>query len=506
MTALPLLEPQIHQVPTRPKGKGLWSLGTGSTLLVLVLAALGMLIALFINKWGGGIWLLLSALTTGLLLHRDKHDRTLIDGASDRVSFRRRKRLGHTSFRPGALTPLGSHLLPGVLSRSILTEATDVSGQAYAVLTYPDTGHHVIAFNANPDGVALVDATAGVTQLAKFDEWLAGLGHEADLEQAMIEVNIAPDAGPALIREVNSQADPDAPEISRELLEQIKTTYPLGASTTRAYVSMTFRNASTTTKAQIKADGGVEAITTRLGARLPQIRAAMAVSGAGTVTSMTGDDFIQVGSITYDPATRLGYQALHALGEDRPVRQWDSIAVATEEDWSWLYHGDRASSCTWERTAFTNSGVTPQSLAPILRENPDIDVLRVTWRYRPINPAVTGGMTESDYNNAEHRVSTASKPTARDKRAMADADRTRILVAHQAGLLRSSMLVTATVLGDERQPLATAAVEYAGPASRMLLREMNGFQAQAFAAGCAAFGIVPEAHLSRSTRILKGTS
>jgi hypothetical protein len=298
--------------------------------------------------------------------------------------------------------------------------------------------------------------------------------------------------------EINSNQKDDAPDLSKALFAHMLKTYPEGGSTSRATIGLTF-TAPTGGDKQSRKDGGVAIMQQRLAARLPQLLTRLPATGAGPVSLMTADDVIETVRCAYNPGDRAWYQRLRASGQDRPVMQWNGAGpTAAKEEWDHYRHSDGV-SVTWEKTGFTSSKVKARSMAPLLEEHPMIPVLRVTWLYQPVSPALAGTIAERDHNNAEHRRLSAKKPSARVLRDVASANAVREAEANGAALINFATVVSATVNSAADLPAAQAALDDMGPQARLFLRRVDGSQAASFAQGIAVLGLVTSAHLTIPT-------
>lgn len=492
-----------YDVPRRPVSPGVWGMGSIATGIAFAAAMAGVLILVFVGVVFGVVFFAVVGLGLAMVTLKDRHGKSIVDRMTAKAMFRRAKSQGGTSYRPGSLTRLGTHLLPGVLASSTLTEGEDIAGHRYAMVTYPTTGHHVIALKANPDGASLIDSATMTRRVVKFGEWLARLSYEPNLVQAAITIEIAADQLPGLELEINGNLKQDAPEISKAMFAQMLQTYPDGGSTSRATIGLTFATPGGLSKEQRK-DYGVAAQRERLSPRLPELLGNLPATGAGPVSLMTADDILETVRCAYNPSDRAWYQRLRAIGQSRPVMRWNSAGpTAATEEWSYYKHGAGV-SVTWEKTGFTSSKVNARALAPLLQEHSAVPVLRVTLLYEPVSPAVSGSIAENDHNNAEHRLINAKKPSARARRDVAQADRVRASEADGASLLNFATIITATVDSEKELPAAAAALDTMGPAARLHLRRMDGSQAAAFAQGIGVLGLVTSAHLNIPTAVRSG--
>jgi hypothetical protein len=111
-----------------------------------------------------------------------------------------------------------------------------------------------------------------------------------------------------------------------------------------------------------------------------------------------------------------------------------------------------------------------------------------------IDPGEAARIVERDLHNAEFRVNSASRPTARSVVEQQAARATAQEEARGAALVNFGMLVTTTVLEPAQLPAARAAITNLAPTARVNLRPAWGSQDSAFAAALPV-GLFLPAHL-----------
>ncbi|WP_248761411.1 SCO6880 family protein [Pseudarthrobacter sp. SSS035] len=126
----------------------------------------------------------------------------------------------------------------------------------------------------------------------------------------------------------------------------------------------------------------------------------------------------------------------------------------------------------------------------------DIDRKRVSLLYRPMDSARAAAVVERGQNNANVRISSGNRPSARALVDARSAPQTAQEEAQGAGLVNFGMVVTATatVTDADRLPDAVAAVEQTSGTARVLLRRAYGAQDTAFAASLP-LGLVLPRHI-----------
>ena len=134
-------------------------------------------------------------------------------------------------------------------------------------------------------------------------------------------------------------------------------------------------------------------------------------------------------------------------------------------------------------------------LARLIAPHGDIARKRVTLLYRVIDPGEAARIVERDLHNAEFRVNSAARPTARAVVEQQAARATAQEEARGAALVNFGMLVTTTVL-DARAAAARPGRRSTNlaPTARVNLRPVWGSQDSAFAAALPV-GLFLPAHL-----------
>ena len=160
---------------------------------------------------------------------------------------------------------------------------------------------------------------------------------------------------------------------------------------------------------------------------------------------------------------------------------------------------------TWEFTGFTTSRVQANALLPLLESGTLGCVTRISIIYQPVDPGRASHIVESNFNAAQSRLLDARKPTARQRKAVRDADRARRSEADGHALMDFAILVTTTVENPEQAlAKARAAVGRLGSNARLNLRSANGLQASAFAQGIGVLGLITDKHLKLPRALMNG--
>lgn len=485
------VQPRTYGNWRKPSSPGIGRLGTlgtgvllgGLVVCIILLAVFGPLVA------GGGVLVL--GLVCAPLVVPVAGGRNGFQAIAARAAWAHGKLRGGHLLISGPLAPAGRAErcgLPGLAASMTATEGTDTLGQPFALLHLPKVQHATVVLCTSPDGAALVDAGQVDQWVAAWGAWLASLAHEPALVAASVTIEAAPDSGHKLMREVSGQISHNAPLLAVQVLEEIAGTYPAGAASITSRVALTFSTTPRpgTSKARKAAD-----VAGELGNRIPALAAGLGATGAGPARAMTVAELAAAVRVAYDPALgvtvdQLGSAAAGVTWENAgptgAVEQWDS------------YRHDSAVSVTWQMVEAPRGTVFANALERLAAPHHDIDRKRVTILYRPHDPASAAKAVDRDHLDAIYAANGKKVGRARDSVSLAAARKSAEEEATGAGVVRFGLLVTASVTDPERLPLAVAAIENMGTASRIGLRRCYGSQAAAFTAALP-LGLVLPAHL-----------
>ncbi len=473
----------------RPRSAGLGQLGLlgtvilmgGLILVILVTALVGLLPAL--------VLLVLLGLFLATLLVRDRHGKTGLQLLGVRVGWFRTRRAGAHLYRSGPLghVPWGTFQLPGLLAASTLTEARDSYHRPFALLQVPATGHYTVVLSAEPDGASLVDQEQIDLWVARWGERLASVGDEPGVVAASVTVETAPDTGTRLRNQVGGQVDPGAPELARAVLGKIVESYPLGSATVNAWVALTFTAHSRAGRRDPKE------MARDLATRLPGLTQRLHGTGAGAVRPLSAQRLCELVRTAYEPASAKVIEEAYARGQVPELHWGDAGPVAAEASWG-RYRHDDAISVSWAMSSAPRGEVHSSVLLKLLSPHRDIARKRVSLLYRVMDSGVAAKLVEADLRDADFRVASAQRPSARVLSEQRAANATAQEEARGAGLVDFGMIVTATVLDEQLLPDAEAAVENLAATARLSLRRVFGSQDSAFAAGLP-LGLVLPRHL-----------
>ena len=507
--------------PTSPGLPRLGMLGTAAALGSLVLIMVVQIIAGLI---AAAVCLILVCLGLAPLVWRNRADRNgwqvLAAKLCWRLGRRRRQHL-YSSSLTGPVS-FGAAQLPGLLASSRLLSAITAHGEQFALIHLPATKHFAVVIRVDPEGSQLVDVETVDEWVACWGGWLAKLGHEANLEACSVTVETAPDPGSRIAAEVEAMLTDDAPALSRAMLTETAVSYPHGSAAVTAYVTLTFsarRVAHTEAEGVMGTGGGkgsqtkrapsvrsAEEMAAQIGRRLPLLLHQLRSVGAGTGAAMTAAEVAETVRVAYDPAAaalldraraqQAREPAPHASPEHRspaPLVTWeDAGPIAQVESWDHLRH-DSGASITWQMVDVPHGAVQSRILEQLLEADEHLARKRVTLIYRPHDPASAARVADADVRTAVGRASLRKgEIRAGESLALASARQSASEQASGAGLVRFSMLVTATV--DDPAKLAQAAevIDQLGPACQLRLRRCYFGQAAAFTAALGVGVVLPK--------------
>ncbi|WP_174522156.1 SCO6880 family protein [Arthrobacter luteolus] len=481
----------------RPSSAGI--LGLGSVGTAMLLGGLVLVVMMVMIRGLLEAVILAGILGVAMLavLAKDSHGKNVLSRGGARLAWWTARSRGSNVYRSGPLGRAlwGTYQLPGLAAPIRLSEHTDSYGRPFALLYTPATSSYSVVIGTEPDGAALVDQEQIDIWVADWGHWLANLGDEPGVEAASVTLETAPDSGTRLRREVALNIDDDAPAFAREMLAEVVGRYPSGSSTIKAFVSITFSASQRSGGKKRQA----EEMGRELAARIPGLTAGLQATGAGAAHPLSAQELCEVIRVSYDPAAAVLIDEAHAAGQT-PDISWPDVGPSAAQGYWNGYRHDSAYSCTWAMTSAPRGNVQSGVLARLLAPHRDIARKRVTLLYRPLDAAKAAAIVEADLRSAEFRVTSTSKPAARDTLAVRAAAATASEEASGAGLVQFGLLVTATVTDLTREADARAAVDNLAATARLRLRPVYGSQDSAFAAALP-LGLVLPKHIKVPTEL-----
>lgn len=484
---------QTIEAPTRrlygnwiaSASSGIGGFGFIGTAVMLGGAAVTM-VALLVGGWGPALLVGVLCLAAFVLTTRTAR------AVGTWIGYQMARVEGSHQWRSGMFSrQLSTARLPGMLGRLELIEASDPFGVPFVVVRNPhgDGDLWTVVLRCVADGPWMQDQPQVDAWVAAYAGFLGALGQDPSVVCAKAITDTAPDPGGKLARSVTATRSEQAPDVARAVIDECLAEYPAASSENSTLIEVTYDGKTLHRKAER------DVILSELGRRVPGLRGRLEAAGGGAVTMVTVAELPVMVRAAYDPAAQPFLEAAAIAGHQQVVEWEEAGPVASQEAWDHLLH-DSGKSVTWEMVEAPRSAVTERSLTGLLSPSPDFARKRVALIYRPHTPASAARVSESDVDTAVFNAEQGKKRvTARARLRVASTERSRDEVASGAGMVRFSLLVTATVLAGERGDLdqAVASVEGSAGAVLMRLRRCYGTQAAAFATTLPV-GLVPWKH------------
>ncbi|GAA0710908.1 hypothetical protein Drose_24910 [Dactylosporangium roseum] len=461
---------------------GLFGLGPAGTIaaFVVIVIAAALLVVSFM---AAVIAAVVGALVLTPLAIRI-NGRTGLQALAARISWWLGRSARQHMYFSGIASPVtDKHKLPGILAQSQLFEVETGRAGRIAVVVVPQSRHYTVTLRCAPEGTDLVDQPVIDARVARLAGWLSSLCREPMLVQAQVSVETTPDPGTALTAEVEATTRPDAPALARRVLEEVVRTYPAGSAKVDTLVSLTF-----TPPAGRK--WSHEDTCREVAARLPYLHAGLTGAGGSAIVPLTADALMRVVRGAYDPAVNQDLER-----DTETSLEWSQVGpVAAREAWDFYRH-DSGISRTWGMAEAPRGVVFSNTFSRLSEPDPTLLRKRTTIMYRPFKPAEAARLVETDKRDARFTASKKPQPTARDLVDVAAADQAAEEEAVGAGIVRFTVLVTATVETEADLEEANSIIRSRAGEARLSLRPMYGCQAAAFAAGLPT-GVLLNAHAS----------
>ncbi|MFD4577654.1 SCO6880 family protein [Streptomyces sp. NPDC058417] len=467
----------------RPRRPGLGPFGLVGTVAVfggLVLALLASLISLIASF----IVLIPVVLFLVPLMIRTPDGRNLYQLLALRVGWLRRKAKGGHLYTSGPLSrrPGGRFRPPGLLTKLEMAEGRDAYGRPFGVLHDPARNLYTIVLGCEPDGGSLVDPDQVDVWVASWGDWLARLAHEPQLKGASVVVETAPDPGTRLALEVLPQIVPDAPPLARAVMEEVVETYPSASSEMHTYITLTYGIPGGRKR-------GIDEVVADLAIRIPGLLAGLVGAGGGSAAPLSAENIAEVTRVAFDPAVAPDVLTARATGGTG--LEWDDAGPAATVETVNAYHHDSGISRTWLLTLAPRGTVRASVLRGMLEPTSGTRRKRVALLYRPIDPATSARIVESDRRAAQFMASSGRGPVqARAASEVRAAEQTANEEAAGAGLVEFSLMVTITVDSADQLPDANTSMRNLQASARVSMRPADRMQAAAFSCTLPA-GVLP---------------
>jgi hypothetical protein len=480
MSALDNSKDRTYGNLVKPRSPGIWGLGLLPSMLAVVTIIVIAAMMTLVGVLEGLVAMALAAPVFLVLLKPGADGRTQMAKIGERWGGILARRSGTNLYHSGptGFVPYGSHLLPGVLAPTQLSEAEDAFGVRFAVLCHPWVRQLTVIIETEPDGASLADQWQIDQWVGHHGDWLARLSREPGLLYAQVSIESAPDPGTRLSHMLGTRRDVNAPAFAQEVLNEIEQTYPSGSAELRARIALTY---SMSGPDGAKLTAGQKAHDIAL--RLHHLVTELSNTGAGVAKAVDRQRMCEIVLSAYNPAKAVLLERARAAGEPAEL-EWEDVgpAQAIADAKRGAYWHDGCISRTWEMTEAPRGHFREGVLAELLAPNAYVPRKRVTLLYRVLPPAEAAAVIERDVHNAAFRVDLERRAAPRLRNQAIAAEQSSNEEARGAAVLMMGMLITATVMEEDGFGAMNAAVENAAPVAKIALRLPRAGQDALFAA------------------------
>ena len=410
--------------------------GMGVLTCTLLVSMASVVAAIAILVVGMGVILVLAI--------RDREHRNMVDRAVEKRTWMAAQRTGANLYRSGLLAPIdgGKAMLPGILSRVVLTSALDGLGREFCLVRHSHTGEYSLLLSCQPQGASLADDDVEDSYVASWAGLMESLASETGVTQLAVTVDTAPDSGVRFRRTLSKRIVKDAPELAARAMAQIMDQYAAGGASNDVTLTLTFRYTDRDGK-YLEAGEAAR----RISLLLPSIREQIAQAGGGAARALGMEEITRMVRVAYDPAA----QETIEESDKPPYIAWEDCGpLMHEAGWSHYSH-DSGLSRTWEMVDPPQSNVTADTLTRLLSPLADCDRKRVTVLYRMLPPDKTMFMAEQNRQKAANQVSQEKRATVRSMSQIGKANRQAVETNQGAVMVFFGMLVTVTVSRGEQE-------------------------------------------------------
>ena len=468
----------------RPRKAGLGSFGLVGTVGVFG-GLVVVLLASLISLQAALVVAVPIAVAVGPLALRTQDGRNVYNVMALRAGWFRRKSNRQHLYVSGPLSqrPGGRFRPPGMLSKVTMLEGRDPYDRRFGVLHHKYRNLYTVVLGCEPDGGSLVDADQVDIWVAMWGDWLSRLAHEPGLRGCSLVVETAPDPGTRLSTEVLTRITPGSAPAARAVMEEVVERYPSASSEMNTYITLTYGLPGGNKRS-------TEDVLADLALRLQGLLSGLVGAGGGAAEPLSAERIAEVVRVAYDPAVAADVLDVRAQHGGTGLEWADSGPAAARETVN-SYHHDSGVSRTWLLTLAPRGTVRSSVLRSLLEPAPDLRRKRVALLYRPLDPATSAKIVESDRRSSQF-MATSSRGMVRARAAseVEAAEQTAAEEASGAGLVEFSMIVTVTVDSADEVADANVTVRNLLGATRISMRAADRMQAAAFTCSLPV-GILP---------------
>ncbi|WP_245936438.1 PrgI family protein [Streptomyces cahuitamycinicus] len=391
-----------------------------------------------------------------------------------KFAWKRASRYDATSYRRLLLPHPYALDLPGVGASSTLIKAHDpTTGRAVGVVHDRATGYMTVTTLLAPGGSLMAPTAAVQSSLRTWSAVLDAMSTDEQVKGASVTIQITPGAGEALGDDVKARKDPNAPQLAKQVIDELVRTTPHATASVAPWMSVTVDpNASANPPADL-AEQVAEAL---------RVVDSLDLSGTGTDIERraTDVDLRRIVRSAYDP------EVFNARDREFEELSWSECGPqAADDDWETYAH-DGGVSVSWVLREMPRRPIPYSVLLPLLA--PGRYQRRITIAYRVLDPLEGEAVLEREISHAHQRAQATAEVKGRAKYSQrADAQRAEkaaAQVAAGAQVVDWTLMVTATARSTADLPAARQELARAVKATRGIrMRSAYGAQAAVFAAG-----------------------
>ena len=460
-----------------PKAPGLGQFDRRTGLFFI-----GIIAAVFlVSAYTASLPVIIVGITTvGLFCYltyqRDAHGFSVWDRLNERLYHAHRKATGRNVYVSDLLTKDTTNL-PGLMACTRLTEHDGPLGRF--ALIHHQSGQTTLVMTCEPTGGSLHDQEAVDLMVGRWGLFGAQFAQSNGVDQYAVTLETGPNFGASAIAEVQTNMDPDANDLARQI--NLDTTR-MGAearATFAAYVSITYK-ATQRAKGHTREQHDAQTAE-RIARGIKHLATGLQEAGGGIALPATTQDLTHAVRAAYDPWAAALIEDATARGEAVEI-DWETAGPTRAEAHIDSYAHDDHHSVTFKMTNAIRGSYHETILSQLIDSHPAIDRKRVTIVKHPVAAATARNQVEVDYQDAKLA---ANEPKARGEAALnlETAYAVREAVNLGAALEKFTMFVTVTVADEDRLADAVAAVEQQlAPSARLDLRIVRGRQDTAFVA------------------------
>lgn len=391
-----------------------------------------------------------------------------------RFAWRRANNAEATAFRKVFLPHPYALDLPGIGASSTLIRAHDATtGRSLGVVHNRASGYMTVCTLLAPGGSLMSPTDSVRGNIRTWGSVLDAMATDDQIRGASVTIQITPGAGEALGDDVARRRRESAPQLARDIVDELVDTTPHATASVAPWMTVTVDPNATANPPDSLHEQVAETL---------RVVDSLDLSGTGTdiFRRATDVDLRRLVRSAYDPG------AYHGREADFEALQWGECGpMAADDGWEEYAH-DGGISISHILREMPRRAIPYSVLLPLL--SPGRFQRRVTLAYRVLDPLEGEAVLEREISNAAQRAEATAQVKGRarfSQRAdFARAEAAASQAASGAQVVDWTLMVTVTARRAADLPAARQELERAVKATRGIrLRPAYGAQAAVFAAG-----------------------